>query len=246
MNEEVVPFDVSVLPNNDFLIGPADLLELLDDDNLVLLDANNPDVYSKGHIPGAIHVGFHAFSDTTGQPGDYGWGTIKSKDELQKVMEALGINNEKTVVIYSDVFAGPGADGRAVWQSKAAGLNNFKLLVGGLTHWRELGYPITTEESPAAQPVTGLVLSDFDESYLATKEYVYENLGKKLLLDTRTEREFKGSQNAGEPRGGHITGAEHLLWTSLLNENGTPKPAQEIIDVLADFGVSPADEFTVY
>ncbi|MDD2587055.1 MAG: rhodanese-like domain-containing protein, partial [Syntrophomonadaceae bacterium] len=46
-------FDISVYPNNDFLIAPQDLKEMLNSDNLVLLDCNKPDIYAKEHIPGA-------------------------------------------------------------------------------------------------------------------------------------------------------------------------------------------------
>lgn len=160
-------------------------------------------------------------------------------------MEALGIDNETTVVLYSDVFKGPGADGRALWQLQQAGLTNVKLLVGGTTYWKEVGYSVTTEETKAT-PKTGVVLKDYDLTNSANKDYVYSNLGKEVIIDVRTKDEFGGSQNAGEPRGGHIKGAVNLTWTELLNKNGTPKSPEEITDLMANLGVKPGDTFVVY
>ena len=226
-------------------ITPQKLKTMLGSEDLVLLDCNKPDIYASEHIPGAIGIGLQAFSDTVGKPGDPGWGTIKSKEDLQKKLESLGIDNKKTVVFYSDVFKGPGADGRAVWQLKLAGMDNVKLLVGGLSYWKELGYEVTKEVAQP-KPVTGVVLKDYDQSYIATKDYVFNNLGKQAIVDVRTEGEFKGSQKSGEPRGGHIQGAVNLLWTELLNKDGTIKTPDEIKTLMASYNIKPTDDFIVY
>ncbi|OPX90788.1 MAG: Thiosulfate sulfurtransferase [Pelotomaculum sp. PtaB.Bin104] len=238
-------FDITVYQNNDFLITPQKLKGMLGSDSLVLLDCNKPDIYAKEHIPGAIGIGLQAFCDNVGKPGDPGWGTIKKKEDLQKALESLGIDNKKTIVFYSDVFKGPGADGRAVWQLKLAGMDNVKMLVGGLSYWKELGYEVT-QEVATPKPVAGVVLKDYDQSYIATKDYVFNNLDKQVLVDVRTEGEFKGSQNAGEPRGGHIKGAVNLLWLDLLNKDGTIKKPDEIKTLMASYNIKPADDFVVY
>lgn len=238
-------FDIAAYKNNDFLITPQELNKLIGSKDLVLLDCNKPDIYSKEHIKGSLGIGLHAFSNKVGKPGDPGWGTIKNKEDLKAKLESLGIDNKKTIVFYSDVFKGPGADGRAVWQLKMAGMNNVKLLVGGLTYWKELGYEVTKEESKPT-PTSGVVLKDYDQSYSATKDYVYDNIGKKVILDVRTKGEFEGSQKAGEPRGGHIKGAINLVWTDLMNKNGTIKSPEEIKKIMASVGVKPEDEFVVY
>ncbi len=246
-NQSAKEFDISVYQNNDFLITPQQLHAMLDSENLVLIDCNKPDIYAKEHLPGAIGIGLQGFCDTVGKPGDPGWGTIKDKENLQKTLASLGIDNKKTVVFYSDLSAGPGADGRAVWQLKLAGMDNVKMLVGGATSWKELGYP-TTKEVTQPKPVTGVVLKDYDYSYLATKDLIFENLGKQVFIDCRTEGEYQGSQKAGEPRGGHIIGAVNLGWQDLLNKNAgyTIKSPDEIKTLMASIGVHQEDEFTIY
>lgn len=244
-SQQSTQLDLKVYKNNDFLITPQEVNKLLGSKDLVLLDCNKPDIYAKEHIQGAVSIGFHAFSDKVGKPGDPGWGTIKKKEHLKKSLEALGIDNKKTIVFYSDVFKGPGADGRAVWQLKMAGLDNVKIMVGGLTYWKELGYAVNNE-AVKPTPTSGVVLKDYNESNSASKDYVYENLGKKVIVDVRTKDEFNGSQKSGEPRGGHIKGAVNVLWTDLLNKNGTPKSPEEIKKIMASVGVKPEDDFVVY
>ena len=238
--------DLSVYKNGDIFITPQELNEKLGDENVIIFDGNKQGAYAKGHIPGAINVGFHSFSNVEGKPGDPLWGTTLDKKELAKKLESYGVTNDKLVVFYSDVLPGPGPDGRNVWQLRMAGLDNVKLLYGGMPYWKELGYEVTKEVPAEPVPSTGLVLKDFDQSYLATKEHVRENLGKTVVIDVRTEKEFKGSQNAGEARGGHIKGAKHILWSDLLNDNATPKSPEEITKIMADAGVTPEDDFVVY
>ena len=243
--QQSTQFDLTAYKNNDFLITPQEVNKLLGSKDLVLLDANKPDLYAKEHIQGAISVGLHGFSDTIGKPGDPGWGTIKNKKDLKKTLESLGIDNKKTIVFYSDVFKGPGADGRAVWQLKMAGLDNVKLMVGGLSYWKELGYAVNNEVVKPT-PTSGVVLKDYDLSNSATKDDVYQNLGKQVIVDVRTKAEFEGSQKAGEPRGGHIEGAINLPWTDFLNKNGTLKSPEEITKIMASIGVKPEDDFVLY
>ncbi|EJO5348600.1 sulfurtransferase [Clostridium botulinum] len=237
--------DLKSYKNNDFLITAQQVHKLLGSKDLVILDCNKPNLYDKEHIDGAISIGLHAFSDKVGKPGDPGWGTIKKKQDLKKTLEKLGIDNKKTVVFYSNVFKGPGADGRAVWQLRMAGLDNVKLMVGGLTYWKKLGYDVTDKPTKPT-PTSGVVLKDYDLTNSADKDYVYKNLGKKVIVDVRTKGEFEGSQKAGEPRGGHIKEAVNLVWTDMLNKDGTLKSPKEIKEIMGSIGVKPEDEFVVY
>lgn len=245
-SNETKKFDITAYKNNDFLITPQEVNKLMESKNLVLLDCNKPNIYAKAHIKGAVGIGIQGFSSKDGKIGDPSWGTILKAEDLKVKLESLGIDNKKTIVFYSDVFKGPGADGRAVWQLKMAGFNNVKMLVGGLTYWKEIGNKVTDEVPTKTIPTTGVVVKDYNDSYVATKDYVYKNIGKKVIIDTRTAGEFKGSKKAGEPRGGHIKGAINLVWTDLLNKDGTPKSSKEITDLMASVGVKPEDDFVVY
>lgn len=230
----------------DIFITPADLQAQLGSANLVLLDASHPKVYAKGHIPGAVNIGFKGLSRIEGRPGDPLWGTILPKEQLAAKLESLGVTNDSVIVVYSDTLKGPGAGGRAVWQLRMAGLDKVKLLYGGLELWKRFGYGLTTEVAKP-HPATGLVLQDYDESYRIELAELAEKREAVKLLDVRSKKEFTGEDTSrGEPRGGHIAGALWLEWTALLNEDSTPKEPEQIIAMMADFGITPEDDFAVY
>lgn len=237
--------DLTGFKNADIFITPQDLNEKLGQQDLIILDFNKPNDYAKGHIPGAINVGWTNFSYMEGKPGDKQWGAIYNKSDLTKALESYGVDNNKTVVAYSDVLKGPGPDGRFIWQMRMAGFKNAHLLYGGMEYWEKRGYQLVKEPGKPA-PTTGLTLNDFDESYYATTEYVAQNLGKTKIIDSRTKKEFGGAQNNGEARGGHIPGAVFLEWKELLNDDATPKPANEIVAIMKEHGITPEDDFVVY
>ncbi len=237
---------VSFQNGEDIFISAEDLKSKLGSDNIVILDGNHPKNYRKGHIRGAINIGFKGLSRSEGKPGDLLWGTILDKEQLTRKLESFGVTNDSLIVAYSDTFKGPGAGGRAVWQLRMAGLKNVKLLYGGLEMWRIHGFEIT-DEKPEPTPSTGLLLSDYREDDRATLEYVKETLGKTVLIDVRSLKEATGEDTSrGEHRGGRIAGAKWLEWTMLLNSNSTPKSSEKIKELLAGVGVKPEDDFVVY
>lgn len=237
--------DLSGFKNPDVFITPQELNAGLGRNDIVILDFNKPDVYAKGHIPGAINVGWTNFSYMQGKPGDKKWGATYSREDLTKALEAYGVDNNKTVVAYSDVLKGPGPDGRFVWQLRMAGFNNARLLYGGMAFWEKSGYRLVSDPGKAV-PAAGLTLKEFDGGYNATTDYVAESLGKIKIVDCRTKKEFDGAQNNGEARGGHIKGAVFLEWKELLNPEATPKKAEEIVAIMKDKGITQQDEFIVY
>jgi len=237
---------ISEFKNSDIFISPQALKEQLGSKNLVILDGSHPKGYAKGHIPGAISIGFKGLSRSSGKPGDPLWGTILPKDELTHKLESFGVTNDSIIVAYSDTFKGPGSGGRAVWQLRMAGLTNVHLLYGGLDVWKNSGYPLTKD---VIQPEvsTGLHLSDYNENSRNTLEKIEASLDTIRLVDVRSKKEFNGEDNSrGEARAGHIKGALWLEWTDLLNKDASPKKPEEIIALMTDLGIGLQDDFTLY
>ena len=59
-----------------------------------------------------------------------------------------------------------------------------------------------------------------------------------VFWDLRSETEWTGVNPMGTKRGGHIPGAMHLEWRSILTSTGTFKPVPELRALLADAGVT--------
>lgn len=247
VNVDYLDIDLTEFTNqSDIFITPSELKKKLSTKELVILDASHPKGYAKGHIPGAVGIGFKGLSGCEGKPGDKEWGTILPREQLIKKLESLGIDNTKLVVAYSDIFKGPGAGGRAVWQMKMAGLENVRLLYGGLELWKRSGYELSKEPGVPV-PATGLTLKDYDESFRANQKYIHDHLDTIKLVDVRSFKEFTGKDTSrGEHRGGHIKGSQWLEWTALLNKDASVKSPGQIKELMAGFGIRPEDDFVLY
>lgn len=90
-------FDVDVRKEDVATI--EEIKETKDDDNVMLLDARPPHVYSgqgpwkyPGHIPGAINVPWKSFM----QPENPRW--LKPEDEIKEILDNHGITKDKTII----------------------------------------------------------------------------------------------------------------------------------------------------
>ncbi len=245
--EKYLKMEVTEFANQgDLFITPSELYKKLGTSELVILDASHPKGYAKGHIPGAVSIGFKGLSDCKGKPGDKEWGTILPREQLIQKLESLGVDNTKLVVAYSDIFKGPGAGGRAVWQMKMAGFENVRLLYGGLELWKRCGYALSTIRA-IPLPAAGLTLKDYDESFRATQHNIHAQLDTLKIVDVRSLKEYTGQDTSrGEARGGHIKGSQWLEWTTLLNEDASVKSPRKVKELMAGVGIRPEDEFVLY
>jgi 3-mercaptopyruvate sulfurtransferase SseA len=107
--------------------------------------------YEEGHIPGAIDV------DTNLLESPETWNR-RSPEELKNVLENLGITHDTTVILYgrfsypdnNDPFPGSSAGHlgamRCAFIMMYAGVEDVRLLNGGIQSWIDEGYKISTKE----------------------------------------------------------------------------------------------------
>ncbi len=159
----------------------------------------NYDDYKKGHIPGAIAL------DTNSLESTETWNR-RSPAELKAALEEHGITSDTTVILYGrfsfpdndDPFPGSSAGHRGAFRCAMimlyAGVEDVRMLNGGLQSWQDEGYEVTTEETKP-EPVR-----DFGEEIPAHPEYIVdlpeaeEMLASddKNLVSVRSWREFIG------------------------------------------------------
>lgn len=230
--------------NNDLLVD-ADWLKANLDKGIVIIDARDDKSYSKEHIQGAIFSAWQPFTDMEGKKmGDKGWGILLEPAKLSQAISKLGIDADKTVVLYSSAPNGWGEDGRIAWTLKSAGIKKVKLLNGGYNAWKEKGYPTDTNV-PTVVP-TNFKVSSLDNSLNVTTDYIKNNINKLKIIDVREAEEYNGATKFGEKRGGHIPNAINITWSQLLNSNGTVKSQKDIEALLTSKGISKEDEIATY
>lgn len=237
-NEVVTYVDDSYLVDSDYL------LENLNNDKILLLDARGEKAYAEGHIPGAISIAWPGFANVEGAPGDAGWGVVLDKEALSERLSAIGVDNTKEIIVYTDTQNGWGEDGRIVWMLRMAGVENSKILDGGFNYWVSKNLEIT-KEATLPTPTEFVVEALSTESTIGTEELNQRN-GEVVILDTREQNEFDGDANYGEKRGGHLPNARLLTFNTLLNEDGTFKTAKELDEIFKAAGLEKDDEIVTY
>jgi thiosulfate/3-mercaptopyruvate sulfurtransferase len=216
--------------NPDLLWSPEELKGRLSIGNLVLLDMRPPEAYATGHIPGARSFDIFGISliDTRPEPlSAFLW-------MIEHLIQAKGINNDSTVVVYDDVAGMRSA--RLFWFLEYFGHSDVHVLNGGFNAWRAAGLPVTQE---AAIPKAGNFKMNPVRERLATVEDVRRNLHNPavVIVDTRSEGEYTGKVVRSK-RGGAIPGAVHLEWTNNLDSQGFFKSADELQQMYAGRGIT--------
>jgi thiosulfate/3-mercaptopyruvate sulfurtransferase len=239
---DVVPIDARGYVNNDLLVSVDWLKEHFEDENLLILDARADGDYKQKHIRGAVLASWKEFAKMDAPMGD-GFATLLEPADLTKVFQEKGIDESKFIVVYSDPN-GWGEDGRIAWMLKMAGLKNVRILDGGWPAWKD-AKGATSRVKITPKP-TSFVVTELDESLLATTEDIAKNLENYVLIDTRALDEWKGATKYGEKRGGHIKGALHLEWSNFFNEDKTIKSQAQIEKIMNDLGVSKDDVIVPY
>jgi len=227
---------------NDLLVSVDWLKKHLNDENLLVIDARGDEAYSKGHIKGAILATWQAFSKMDAPKGK-GFTTLLDSENLSKKFQEFGIDNKKTIVVYSNPD-GWGEDGRIVWMLRMAGLSNTKMLDGGWPLWEKSKGEINKNKESAK--ASDFVISKMDKDMLITTEEIVANRGDLKIIDTRSSAEWLGATLYGESRGGHIKDALHIEWSDLFNGDETVKSQQQIETLMKENGISKDDKIVCY
>jgi thiosulfate/3-mercaptopyruvate sulfurtransferase len=218
------------------LVEPTDLLPLLQDPRLVLLDVrwrlDAPDgrpAYREAHLPGAIYVDLdHELAAPPG-PGA-GRHPLPDPRDLQAAARRWGVRQGSVVVAYDDL--GGMSAARAWWLLRDAGLQDVRVLNGGLAAWRRVGLPLESGDrvpapgdvrlAPGRLPVLG-----------ADDAARFEG----ALLDARAAERYRGEVEPIDPRPGHIPGALSAPTAGNLDADGRFLPPEALRERFAGLGV---------
>lgn len=222
---------------------------------------NWPEDYDDGHIPGAVHLATSRLED----PHDW---NRRSPGELEAALLGLGITARTTVVAYGrDVEENssggayrPGqlAAARALLILAYAGVEDIRLLDGGLGSWAGSGLPLERKRrqpAPASEfgatiPARPQVIIDIDEA----KAILADRAGS-ALVSVRSRPEQTGTASgygyigpagriAGDVWGNAGSDANHM--EHYRNPDSTMRAHPEIAARWAGAGITPDRRVAFY
>ncbi len=196
--------------------------------------------YREGHVPGAVHVDLEAALARPGRPGE-GRHPLPEVADLQAAARGWGLRTGATVVVYDD--AGGLSAARAWWLLRWAGVDDVRLLDGGLAAWRAAGLPLRSGDEP--DPAPGDVVLDGGHLPTVDADGAAALAASGRLLDARAAERYRGEVEPVDPRAGHIPGALSAPTTDNLAD-GRLLPPAALADRFAALGLSPGEPVGVY
>ena len=227
----------------DYFIDTESLFQNLGREDLVLIDVRGPAAYTS-HIPGAVNSTWHEYSD----PSSVSKGVLNPDlSQLEKRVQALGINQDSDVVIYSNPFDNWGDEGRMFWMLQYLGHSSVRILDGGWVKWvaeqRRFEHEVV---KPALGNFTVSARSELMITKDPLKKLVKGPHHNTVLLDARSVEEYAGKEIDGLPRPGHIPSAINISWNQFLQPDATVKPAEQVRAVFEDHGLREDQEIITY
>jgi thiosulfate/3-mercaptopyruvate sulfurtransferase len=128
-----------------------------------------------------------------------GGNILQDPSELRQRAQAIGISSDSTVLIYSrysNGFQGPLVATRFLWALACCGVNDLRLIDGGLQMWRNCGYPVANEWAHRCEGIWEASLVPDKLPYLATSEdtrQIADGISDAVLCDVRSYLEFTGT-----------------------------------------------------
>jgi thiosulfate/3-mercaptopyruvate sulfurtransferase len=200
----------------------------------LIVDVRTAEKFAEGHLQDAVHVVIadwvKDFADTA------------NADQWTRRFRALGIGRDTEVVVYDD-RAGQDA-ARLWWYLRFGGVCQARIVNGG---WKSIQAEKTASivNGPSRAPaVTNyssppLTSRRIDLSSVADLVNAKEDKSDRpQLVDTRTEKEFRGLQAAEGVRPGTIPGARHLEWSELVDPSTDRfRTTDEVKKILSERGI---------
>ncbi len=200
--------------------------------NATVLDTRGGATFGLSHVDGSKRVTWKEFSKTKASEQ----GELLSDPALKKAIEAVGVRNDRTVIVVGDPEAW-GEDGRVVWMLRAAGHKAAFMVDGGYPALKKAG--AATGAGFSHTQSDGQFKIDWQPELSATTKDVKAAItSKSVILDVREKREYDGKTPYGESRGGHVPGAKHLWFKDLLEKDGTLLPRSVLEKELTARGVT--------
>ncbi len=193
------------------------------------------DQFLNNRIPGAVFFDIDAISDKSIDLPHM----LPTEEFFANSVGSMGIKNDDHIVIYDQlgIFSSP----RAWWTFRTMGHEKVSVLNGGLKKWQTDSLPI---QKGSIEKVLHQQYSPKKQSSMVTDfNRLLESInnGKNIsILDARPQDRFTGLIEEPRPglKKGHMPGSKNLFFGDLINDNGTLKSGNQILQILKDKNIT--------
>ena len=209
-------------PLNTQVFASADDLKKWRAEGAIILDTRGADAFAKGHIKGAYpSKAGKEFQDELGL-------VFPDLVKLQESARALGLKKDKKVIVYGSAASSSSA--RLFWTLEHLGHGEAYLVVEG---YEELLAKLGEEPETGEVTVTpgDFVVALRPEINATAEEVAQVARGEReaILIDTRREAEYLGTEDRGDPRQGYIPRATWYYWENVFDaETKALRPKEEL------------------
>ncbi|WP_417518149.1 sulfurtransferase [Minwuia sp.] len=188
------------------------------------------DAYLAAHVPGAAYL--HMVDDLSDPQGAYAF-TLAPQAQIDRVLSAIGVTPDDTIVVYGNPEGTPVAVTRAWWVLTVSGCRDVRIMDGGLARWTAEGRSVSMGEERFTPSV---FKGQRDETAVARKAEVAEAIrGDALLINALSPQQHAGTGGAHYGRPGHIPGSTNIPAQDLMDPaTGAFAPVEEIRAAFAD------------
>lgn len=191
--------------------------------------------YEAGHIPGAVFMDLAELVD----PNDPIDNMAPKAEKFASRMQSLGLGDGSRIVLYDDSPLASAS--RAWWLLKLFGAHDVALLDGGLAKWKAEGRPLEMGNHTLRHRHFTVWR---DAAVVRTKDQVLANVesGAEVLVDARGAARFTGEDRDPRPgvAPGHIPGSRNVPHSTLFNDDGTWKSADDLRAAFVAAGIDLA------
>ena len=228
------------------LIDFNSLLNQLDNNNLVIFDVRydlmnksaGREAYSLSHIPGAIYVDLGL--DLSRKPStNRSRHPLPQTETMNKLFSELGINSNKQVIIYDNVFGAFAA--RLWWMLNHMQHKRVAVLDGGWQQWINLQGPTCSKiEKPKESKFNNAAMNDSVVCIERVRNF-------DLIIDSREPSRYRGDSEPIDKKAGHIPNAINRFWKNNLNNSGLFKEQNILVEEFEElFGETSSENAVFY
>jgi thiosulfate/3-mercaptopyruvate sulfurtransferase len=218
------------------MVDAAELRASLD--STTVLDVRSAADFALGHVPGSLSLPLGAVALERSTHEDL----LRLAGAARAALAAVGVDGSRPVVLVDDR---DGAAAVALLVCELVGLVDVRVLRAGIESWMTAGGDLVA--GPVERTAVGLDTRTSTRTVASIDDLVHGWQGAARVIDVRSQLEFEGIVGSPCCAGrGHIPGAVHLDWTTLVDPTGDLHDAGRVLAEAELVGLSPADDVIVY